>query len=361
MTTGDALRALGLPSRVHWEEVRLTYLDLVRVWHPDRFQSDPALQARAAKRLAEINEAYRFLQDVRNLRRERNNRPKSTPASPSPLAPPPQASSSAPPDQSSRRAEAKPTATEQRRPDPERHARRVAYGVIAAVALLVVYGLLLGPQDGAGRLYETPASFSDDLAAVRTKTPNGNMPGTAAAPRVQFTLSDIQSASTPTPTTATVAPAPESPPLTIEYSQTVPGVERPESGVALMRGSDTGLGTLNVRNGTGRDAVVVMFEMDLQRRAVYIRTGTTAAIPRVAPGSYTVRFTSGAWWNGEEFLKETTFLEFDRPVVFEETSKADGIQYSDFDLTLQAVIGGNVRTSSTPPFRLLKDVFLQGR
>ncbi len=50
MTTGDALRVLGLPSRVRWEEVRHTYLDLVRVWHPDRFESDPALQARAAKR-----------------------------------------------------------------------------------------------------------------------------------------------------------------------------------------------------------------------------------------------------------------------------------------------------------------------
>lgn len=370
MTTGDALRVLGLPSRVHWEQVRRTYLDLVRVWHPDRFESDPALQARAAKRLAEINEAYDFLCDVHTSRRDPNNsHPRSTPqASPTPQP----SNTDPPPPRSSRDAGAR-----QPRPEPppqpipdaaEQNARRVTFGVIAAVALFVVFGLFIGPQERvapSSRLEpHRTNSFADDLAAVRVGTPDAVIPAAPVAPQGQFRLADIQ--------TAPAAPAPPfdpSKPFRIEakapavvvYSQTVPGVERPDSGVDLIGGSYTGLGTLNVRNGTSRDAVVVVYQGDLQRRAVYIWAGSAAAIPKVAAGSYTVRFTSGAWWNGEEFLKETTFLEFERPLVFAEQPETDGIAYSDFDLTLQRVVGGNARTRSIAPFKLSNQVPLEGR
>ena len=63
ITITDALRALELEPGAPWEEVRQSYLDLVRVWHPDRFESDPRLRARAAKRLTAVNEAYRILED----------------------------------------------------------------------------------------------------------------------------------------------------------------------------------------------------------------------------------------------------------------------------------------------------------
>jgi len=46
------------------EEIRQAYVDLVRVWHPDRFVSDPRLQKVAEERMKEITEAYEALSSV---------------------------------------------------------------------------------------------------------------------------------------------------------------------------------------------------------------------------------------------------------------------------------------------------------
>src|ERR1700674_3995409 len=43
------------------DEIRQAYLDLVRVWHPDRFNSDAHLREMAEERLKEINDAYHAL------------------------------------------------------------------------------------------------------------------------------------------------------------------------------------------------------------------------------------------------------------------------------------------------------------
>ena len=39
-------------------ELKGAYRDLVKVWHPDRFDHDPALQLKAQEKLKEINRAY---------------------------------------------------------------------------------------------------------------------------------------------------------------------------------------------------------------------------------------------------------------------------------------------------------------
>jgi hypothetical protein len=351
-------------------------LDLVRVWHPDRFESDPALQARAAKRLAEINEAYDFLRDVHTSRQNPNNsRPRSTPkASPTPQP----SNTEPPPPHSSKDAGARqprPEPPPRPIPDAEQNARRLTFGVIAALALFVVFGLFLGPQESVAP--SSDVGVPDAVIPAATATAKLAEPGSQG----QFRMADappigadvtalvekyggvVEPPAAPAPPFDPFKPfriAARAPAVAV-YSQTVPGVERPDSGVELIGGSDTGLGTLNVRNGTSRDAVVVVYQGDLQRRAVYIWAGSAAAIPKVAAGSYTARFTSGAWWNGEEFLKETTFLEFERPLVFAEKPETDGIAYSDFDLTLQRIVGGNARTRSTAPFKLSKQVPLEGR
>lgn len=43
------------PSR---DEAREAYVDMVRVWHPDRFTNNPRLRKKAEERLKEINIAY---------------------------------------------------------------------------------------------------------------------------------------------------------------------------------------------------------------------------------------------------------------------------------------------------------------
>lgn len=61
MTVSQALAILGLDGHVTPEEVRRAYLDLVKVWHPDRFAGDARLQAKAQAQLKAINAAYDLL------------------------------------------------------------------------------------------------------------------------------------------------------------------------------------------------------------------------------------------------------------------------------------------------------------
>lgn len=58
----DHLRELELGENATAAEVRQAYRDLARVWHPDRFASDPRVQAKATEKLRRVIEAYEFLQ-----------------------------------------------------------------------------------------------------------------------------------------------------------------------------------------------------------------------------------------------------------------------------------------------------------
>lgn len=49
---------LGVSPGASPEQLKVAYLDLAKVWHPDRFVHDPRLQAKAQEKLKEINEAY---------------------------------------------------------------------------------------------------------------------------------------------------------------------------------------------------------------------------------------------------------------------------------------------------------------
>ncbi len=67
MDTDRCLALLELESCTSVEEVRRAYRDLVRVWHPDRFSSDPRLRTRAEEKVKQLNAAYEEL--VRQLDR----------------------------------------------------------------------------------------------------------------------------------------------------------------------------------------------------------------------------------------------------------------------------------------------------
>lgn len=54
----EAYRILDLPPGAPEEDVRRAWLELTKVWHPDRFGDDPTLRRRAEEKQKEINEAY---------------------------------------------------------------------------------------------------------------------------------------------------------------------------------------------------------------------------------------------------------------------------------------------------------------
>ncbi|MEQ2009652.1 MAG: DnaJ domain-containing protein [Limisphaerales bacterium] len=60
---GQAFRALDCNVECSEEDVKVSYRQLVKVWHPDRFASDPQLVIKATERMKVLNDAYQTLQN----------------------------------------------------------------------------------------------------------------------------------------------------------------------------------------------------------------------------------------------------------------------------------------------------------
>jgi len=102
----EALRVLGLPSTARPAEIKEAYRDLAKVWHPDRFGTDPRLRAKAEETLKGNNEAYQALETgsagrggaaARPPRPDPPPRPKPRPAPPPPPPPRPEPPPPTPP------------------------------------------------------------------------------------------------------------------------------------------------------------------------------------------------------------------------------------------------------------------------
>lgn len=65
MDVREAYATLGIEPGATAAEVREAYLDLVKVWHPDRHSHEPRLQAKAQEKLRQINLAYETVETAR--------------------------------------------------------------------------------------------------------------------------------------------------------------------------------------------------------------------------------------------------------------------------------------------------------
>lgn len=74
----EHLQTLGLPSEATWDEVTQAYKDLMKVWHPDRFQNDDRLRRKAESEAQRINHA------MSELRKLGKTPPEKRQATPSP-------------------------------------------------------------------------------------------------------------------------------------------------------------------------------------------------------------------------------------------------------------------------------------
>lgn len=57
-------RMLDLSPDATLEDAKESWRDLVKIWHPDRFASDPRLQQKCQDKLKQINNAYEALQKI---------------------------------------------------------------------------------------------------------------------------------------------------------------------------------------------------------------------------------------------------------------------------------------------------------
>jgi hypothetical protein len=63
-TRAEHLATLGLAPTASWDEVTQAYKDLMRVWHPDRFQGDERLRKKAEAQAQRINNAMSELRKM---------------------------------------------------------------------------------------------------------------------------------------------------------------------------------------------------------------------------------------------------------------------------------------------------------
>jgi len=103
----EALDVLALRPGATSVEIKEAYRDLVKVWHPDRFGSDPRLRQKAEDKLKLINRAYQVLESGSGTRGTYAGEPKGAASSTGGEASSRRDSSSAPPTRRNGRVGAK--------------------------------------------------------------------------------------------------------------------------------------------------------------------------------------------------------------------------------------------------------------
>lgn len=343
MTEPDPWTVLGLAPDSPWPQVRRAYLDLVQVWHPDRFAGDVRLQAKAAQTMARINIAYGVLE------RRRNEAP----------SPPPPAAAAAPPPQGRPADAGSPTATARTEPSRSGDASnadaprdRPASSEAGARSRERDRNVAVGPEMLRGRRRREPGSaYAPGFASRGIRdTYDHQSAGTSARVAVVsgvialLVLAAViyvwdRPAEPPAEQASTVATPDATPPA---------DDPRPASGTDLLPSELPGSGALDVDNAAEKsDAVVLLMRDNASVRAVYVRAGESATLGSIAPGTYSIRLMRGTSWTDDRFLIDLEYAEFLQPVTFAGAAR--------HQLSLKRMTGaGPDVTRSVPVFRLTR-------
>lgn len=308
MDLQSARGTLGVTAASSPQQVREAYLDLVKVWHPDRFPPGSRLKLKAEEKLKEINAAYELVATAAT--------PRSAPTSRKPWAP-----SSTGPSQPGPAPDTRPT------PPPARPRRPSPLWLVGGV--IVLWGGASALDSYLSRTNSPPlrvvssefdpppiASARDEPPILRSR-PLPSTPATETLPRVRC---DDE-----------VAP--------------------PVSGAEIGGRHRGGLGSLTIKNGSESDAIAVVLDATtLQpRRAIYIRRGEVGMMGSMRVGSYIVRFQLGDTWLGSRrFCHISSTSEFEKSIEFVERQTDTGTEFSNVELTLFTVQGGNAPTDTLP-------------
>lgn len=289
MTRAEAFKVLQLEQGASPAEVRQAYLDLVKVWHPDRFQSNDRLREKADQALQRINQAYTLLQ---------------TPGSPSPGPTP-----SAPPSSAAAGPQAPPLGDQPPTTSPVARlgilSRRSWAAALlgSCIGVVVALFVILRPSSDEPVVFTPPIRpLTVDVELTPDTSPSKTVPPTPAFPR-------------------------------------------PESGTELKSGGQTGRGALSVRNDTMWDAVIVLRGEEGRYRALYLRQGEKVTLLDLAPSTYVLQLILGSGWTRGAFAKPAAFLEREEPLPIVSTKIGTPIEA----VTLSGTRAG---FRSIPAFRL---------
>jgi hypothetical protein len=341
----EAFKVLGVSPDASEADIRCAYLDLVKVWHPDRFIGDARLRTKANAHLKLINAAYELLKQGQFARQPMPHR------------------DSYPRPHNKERARTRDTATPPPPPPPPAAPPTVANprGALFArlLDLRVVVGsfLVLAGTTVVLLLYlGGQADSRSEVSANKKLEP----PPLTVTPMQPLPLTPLQPLPPATPLQPLVAVTPRQPlplpetPLTAVPNGTAPLADppaiasrRPLNGEEFGAGSDEGKGKLTIANGTDRDAVVMLHKGGDAERAIYVRARETAFLEKIAHSSYSLTFESGEEWSDEQrvFTRYVTPTDFLSALDFTEQREGNRSRWTTYRITLHPTADGNVRTA----------------
>lgn len=122
----------------------------------------------------------------------------------------------------------------------------------------------------------------------------------------------------------------------------------PENTV-LVSPATNGGGSLQVSNGTNRDAYIKLVDSRSGTlvAAFYVKLNSSFTLEQIPDGTYEVLFVLGKDWDSKakSFTQSKSFTKFDKSLNFTTTQLSNEIQYRAFRITLNPVVGGNTTTS----------------
>lgn len=188
---------------------------------------------------------------------------------------------------------------------------------------------------------QTSSPPTNPSASVTTNpTPTLTLKSTSPTPQTTSTPVANNGSTSPFEFFPDPTPAPTAPPETIRYP----------TGTNLMRPlSANGRGVLHISNGTGFDAIAKLVDVgtNLTVRLVYIQANTDGEITSISSGDYSVKFALGTGYDRDSghFIYAQSFAKFDETFDFHQYRTSDGIEWTDYNISLHGVVGGTARTS----------------
>lgn len=118
-----------------------------------------------------------------------------------------------------------------------------------------------------------------------------------------------------------------------------------------------GFGTLEIKNGTGQDAIAKLINYNIDRSiyTVYIKANSVYTIKDISDGKYKLMFSLGRNWDqiGNQFLQDKSYEAFEESFNFTtDVYNENGYQITDytvFEVSLNPVINGDAKTTTVNP------------
>jgi hypothetical protein len=343
MNIGVCQRILGVPADSTPEQIRQAYQDLVRVWHPDRFQSDSRLQQIAQEHLREINEAYNQLKNYRPSTDTRSTpRPQPAPENTTRTTPPP------PPNFA--RPSYRPRATQ------GKAVRAAIVAVLCALPFLAAVRVV--------RILRVPVLDADAISAhafkpvilspMRIIDPSSEV-RVAADMMTEWARGDAIDLWKPLPSTLPGAlkssswTIPEAPPQpagglrkkarNVQAPATISAQPLISNGTELIHvGRSSAVGDLRLVNRTNLEAIVKVVSDRTTLRAIYITPNQSAMIRHLRIGVYDLHVELGTDpdFDNLRFRKNRYTPEPLGPFEFLEITSENGIAGKHYDVALRS-------------------------